>query len=337
VVETKKFDVSRNRNFSPLFLEIDPCTGESEVVNVRLRHKTLKELHKDFLAETDIAMGFTSFKAMVRRRVRYPVHRTDMCDICEVGYVLESLAKGKRKLNPEEEQQLLAFREHQASAGVQRKAFNTLRETKDPKTCIINVDFKQNLKLPYLRDTPSRAFYSNQQISVLSYVVSYYDGSTYHEDVYTFLSECLKHDFVFLYDTLRTLLDLPIFTQFSKLHMFSDNAAVFRSSSWFGLFLSPHSDVAKRFDVTINYFNQHHGKGPNDRYFGVLSRYLLTASLSHDINTFKDLYQVLQNWTPTGTSERKVSYVVKRFLSLFSLLSLFILLYLMYFHYSSPY
>jgi hypothetical protein len=153
-----------------------------------------------------------------------------MCDICTEGKRLKMHLAGKRKSH-QQQMQLDAFEEHQSSAQKQREAYNSLTKQKILGSCVITLDFKQNIVLPMLKDTPSRFFYKNKQVSVFALVVNFFSGTVLKENVFVYISEALNHDFCYVRTCLKNLFSTPFMQQFTKVYIFSDKAQVFRSAA----------------------------------------------------------------------------------------------------------
>jgi hypothetical protein len=209
--------------------------------------------------------------------------------------------------------QLDAFEEHQRSALKQREAYNTLIKQKTFGTCVVTLDFKQNVVLPMLKDTPSRFFYKNKQVYVFALVVNFFSGTVLHENVFVYISEALNHDFFYIRTCLKNLFQMPFMHQFTKIYIFSDNAQVFRSAAYFHFILKELSNVGRKRNVILNFFCQHHGKSSCDRYFGLISKYLLASSLSADIRTFTELFDVLKQWRPSPELASTHAYCVRMY------------------------
>jgi hypothetical protein len=207
------------------------------------------------------------------------------------------------------------------SAHEQRRAYNEATTPKDPQSAVITIDFKQNLVLPMLQETPSRYFYQNEQISVLGIVVNFFDGTAVRENLVVYLSESLNHDFFYVQTCLTDVLQMPFLKDVKTLYLFSDNAQVFRSAAYFNFVLKECGSIGGTRTIYLNYFNQHHGKSACDRYFGLLSKHLLTTSLSSDITSFAELFRTVREWQPLEPASQTHEYLADmlRFI-LFSLL-----------------
>jgi hypothetical protein len=288
----------------------DPITKARELVNIRIREDTIRELYNSFRKENELKIGFSSFKVLVRHRTQRPQARTDICDLCEALKRLKAFLK-RRAATRVQKEELEALTQHRSSAKLQRAAYNTLLKTPDAESCVVTMDFKQNLVLPMLRETPSRFFSANQQVSVLGFVVSFFDGLVRQEKVVMYISEVLNHDFFYVRTCIRDLLLLPFMSRFKTINFFADNAKVFRCSCYFHFLLVENAGLPRSTSISANYFAQHHGKASCDRYFGVMSRYLANASLSFDIPTFRRLYEVLQQWQPSADCRETHEYVVR--------------------------
>jgi hypothetical protein len=247
---------------------------------------------------------------MIRYRTQRPRKRTDVCDICTRGTALQRRGGGKRA-SLSQDRQLLALAQHQASAHYQREAFGLVPKLNEMYTCVITIDFKQNLVLPMWKVTPSQCYYSNQQISLLGFVVNFFDGMMHHERVIFYISEVLNHDFFFIRTCLKDVLKLPFMHNMHRIFLFSDNARVFRSAYYFYFLLIQNAGLPQTKWVFLNYFTQDHGKGPCDRFFGLLTKYLETYTLTRDITTFKDLFGALRNWQPSDVLSPVLQYMVK--------------------------
>jgi hypothetical protein len=171
----------------------------------------------------------------------------------------------------------------------QRRGFSNLFNSLGKDEAIIIVDFKENLKLPISSREVSRNFYCRQQISILTFLLIWNDGTKKVFDHYTFASEVLNHDHLFIRDCLQEMVSKPTFPKFNYTFFFSDNAAVFRCKAYFSLILECQPLSEKLGERWLNFFNQYHGKSYCDSFFGLLSNYLHRFSFKQNIPDIDEL------------------------------------------------
>jgi hypothetical protein len=171
----------------------------------------------------------------------------------------------------------------------QQRLYQRSVERTTPTSCVVVMDFKQNISTGGGPVETGQAFYNKKQISVLGFAVHYRDNLNNLRVRYVdFLSEILSHDSLFAGDCLTKLCESSFMRQFREICLWADAGPHFRSAEFM-------HHVFRRLPTThparfyMNYFAEQHGKNICDSHFGVLSRWHTDGETSRNINTIGDL------------------------------------------------
>ena len=157
-------------------------------------------------------------------------------------------------------------------------------------SCVIVMDFKENVKIGGGPVETSNNFYEKTQVSVLGFSVSYL-GEDLQPRVhyFDFFSKILSHDSLFVKECILKLLKIPFMNKFSKFCFWSDCGPHFRSGELINFFLEDLNLLYPRNIFYLNYFAEYHGKSIVDGHFGLLSRWLSDGEATREIKTIDEL------------------------------------------------
>jgi hypothetical protein len=262
-------------------------------------------------------LSLSTFYKICPKNFRKPRKKTDMCQVKElcadsigVRYRLTELVqvcvvgeKIKRQFSSAMpgtatydhlKKELEVYRCHLYFKDKQQQLYRQSVARTTPTSCVVTMDFKQNMCVGGGPVETGRVYYAKKQVSVLGIAVHYRDDMNNLRVRYVdFLSEILSHDSLFAGDCLTKLCELPFMRQFREICIWADAGPHFRSGEFM-------HHVFRRLPMThparfyMNYFAEQHGKNICDSHFGVLSRWHKEGEASRDIRNIGDLLTLFQ-------------------------------------------
>ena len=142
-----------------------------------------------------------------------PTKKTDVCPVCERAESLLKKTKSNlpQNLIAEYLEEYKAYEQHYLVAQHQREVFNYQKNNLEEGSCIIVLDFKQNIKLRGSKVETSRDFYRKTEVTVLGFCIYYKtNGETYKHHV-NYISKNLSHDSFFTKKAIYNLLQNEFF------------------------------------------------------------------------------------------------------------------------------
>ena len=113
-----------------------------------------------------------------------------------------------------------------------------------------------------------------------------------------YFSTNLNHDSLYVIECINDLLYKCINGRFTKCNFWSDNAGHFRSSELLHHLLVSVPIIntnGYNIDVTVNYFNEYHGKSKVDSHFGYLQRTYNFIDKTRRIGSINQLVEMFQD------------------------------------------
>ena len=176
----------------------------------------------------------------------------------------------------------------------QRNLFKDSVDYATNTSCVIVLDFKQNLKIGGGPVEVNQQFYSKKHISILGFAIYYKDEHNNQKIRYVdFLSEILSHDSLFVTECIKKLFRMPFMSQFKQVCFWSDSGKHFRSAEYMHYILC---ELQNHYQIQclVNFFTEYHGKSAVDGHFGVLSHWFTEGESVQNISTIHDLINIFQ-------------------------------------------
>jgi hypothetical protein len=206
--------------------------------------------------------------------------------------------------------------QHRKRAAGQRSAFEVQKKSLECDEVIILGDFKENIRLPLMRDSVGRDYFSSAPVTVLTFVVYLRLDGTVCKRVFTILSRCVTHNAAFVILSVQTLLKEKIFDKVNRIIWWSDGGPHFRNKFLLAALTHPSVRFGKFFVAHINFYEPHHGKSEVDSIFGFYARQLAQNLPKVGIRTVLQLKTFLMRVTARAQSPHTffefVSAVVRR-------------------------
>lgn len=202
-------------------------------------------------------------------------------------------------------QQIEKLIPHKFIAVEQLKHSASLKSSLKKGEYIVQLDFSENMTFKIQNE--SQSHYWNRAQATLHVCVIYYLGenNVIEHFSYIIVSDVLKHDSVFVYATIKSLIaELKArFKDVDQITYFSDGApAHYKNRSTFSI-LSYHY---RNFGVKAkwNFFATAHGKGPCDGLGGTVKRKVYHENLKQDtenqIKNAEEMFKFcVKTWKPT--------------------------------------
>ncbi|CAG8808782.1 6489_t:CDS:2, partial [Dentiscutata erythropus] len=144
-------------------------------------------------------------------------------------------------------------------------------------SCVIVMDFKENIRIGGGPIETGNNFFEKIQVSVLGFAVCYREpDQSLHTQYFDYFSDILNHDSSFVIDCITKLLNHPFMSRFQEACFWADLC---------------------QGKIYLNYFTEYHGKSIVDGHFGVLSRWLSEGEATRNIYTIEDLIGFFQEKT----------------------------------------
>ena len=244
-----------------------------------------------------ISLSYNTF----RLRTVPIVHTQNRTDLCTVCYIHEEFMKKMRRkeekhLSPTDQEIKFAslFQEHVKQHQLQRSRMRDDLAHLTVKQALILMDYKENIKIPILKNQPGREWYNKKQVTCLSFLVyKKLPDESFSKHVCTYFSQCLSHTGAFSLMCLEKLLKDPMFASIEEIILWSDGGPHFRCKELVGRVLSPRFEEGYHKKFIINYFAPNHGKSEIDSVFGLFAHILkdyLPVSGIDNITTLHEFF-----------------------------------------------
>ena len=219
------------------------------------------------------------------RNVRRPKRRTDLCCYCVEGDLMRKRAdflegaSGSGLSGELRQKELIDLRvklsrvdSHRDAAQKQRTAMQQTIEASvsDPTSCVIILDFKENMRVGEAWRQVNREFFQADQVAVLGFVV-HRAGVTHY---FAVMSDVLSKDSKFVGDAYDLLIRSrpDVFLGVSSVNIWSDNGRHFRNSEVLYKEIVELPHILAGAKVSRHYLVEGHGKSSCDAFFGTISR-----------------------------------------------------------------
>lgn len=259
-----------------------------------------RDIYKKLIDSTNTKISLSSFYNLCGKNFKKPIKRTDLCTICENGQYLKKIL-GSKELSIQErteiQSEFFLYEKHFNSSVYQRNKFNQQRKDLSEGSCIILMDFKQNIKLGGSLNETSKDFYNKTHLSVLGFCIIYKNNGFETRRYYSFISENLTHDSFFYKKAITWLLRNNKLSTFSNLSFWLDYGNHFRSAEMLYFIFREIMDEQFFFSIKMNYFTEYHGKNMVDGHFGVLTSWLKDGENTNEIKNIDQLINFFQEKT----------------------------------------
>ena len=201
---------------------------------------------------------------------------------------------------------LEAYEWHQVSARRQGDYLASLRASLPPKTAVLQMDFKENVKYPLSPEETSEEWHAQNKLSLTVFGANALlpkIGGGCHEVFFLLVSEVLDHDAQAACMMTNTILNhirrLPdvAWSSVENLVIVADCGPHFRSYENVAHFCVTLPRVLKM-SVEICWLGEQHGKSGVDRCFGWCNHWISDYINRKHIYNIEDLVQCFQAWPP---------------------------------------
>jgi len=276
-----------------------------------------KKLQADY---PDLKLCLSKFYKLCPKNFKKAHKKTDMCQVCIAG------KKAERKLQlllsranytianrKQLEDAVHLYQQHIFFKNRQQQCYKNSINRTTSSSCVVIMDFKENLKIGGGPVETGANFYHKKQVSVLGFAVHYQDNTgTACIRYFDYLSPILSHDSLFIIGCIRKFLAHSFMADFSQVCFWSDSGPHFRSGELMHFIFEQLPQLYDK-QFYMNYFVEYHGKNIVDGHFGVLSRWFKEAEAVQDIHTIEDLLRVFQNKAQAQQYHNKTSYLSTEF------------------------
>lgn len=250
------------------------------------------------LKNNEIEISISTYYKLIPKNIIKSKKQTDMCNICTLKKTLEKkkeeYKKNKKDLPESFEKNIKIINTHQKFYMHQNEEYKKdIKEIKED-SCVIIIDYKENIKIGGGPIETNNCFYEKKPISVLGFALVFKENGIIKYEYHDFLSQILSHDSLFSGECLISLLKSNRFKKINNIKVWTDNGNHFRSYEFlYYLF----KEVPKFIKGTIKYnrFVECHGKSIVDGHFGVLSRLLKQKETEKYINDINDLKSIFED------------------------------------------
>jgi hypothetical protein len=271
----------------------DSTVTTSQNLPIFFLEKPKKEIYNQLKADhPDIKLSLSKFYKLCPKIFKKASKLTDMCPICVNGKKIKKRLESNTNQRLQREVEL--YQQHVFFKDQQRNLFKDSVDYTTNTSCVIVLDFKQNLKIGGGPVEVNQQFYSKKQISILGFAIHYKDEHNNQKIRYVdFLSEILSHDSLFVTECIKKLFRMPFMSQFKQVCFWSDSGKHFRSAEYMHYILC---ELQNQYQIQcfVNFFTEYHGKSAVDGHFGVLSHWFAEGESVQDIFTIHDLINVFQ-------------------------------------------
>ena len=195
-------------------------------------------------------------------------------------------------------EQINIYNQHLYFKNQQNQLYQNSIQYLTSNSCIIIMDFKQNLKIGGGPIETGRNFYEKTQISVLGFAIIYKNNNNIIQTQYfDFFSKILSYDSLFVIDCIKQLLSNSFMSNFNEICFWSNSGPHFKSAELMNFIFNDLSFIYKNTKFFVNFFTEYHGKNIVDSHFGVLSRWFSEGETIQNIYTLEELINFFQNKT----------------------------------------
>ncbi|KAI9295795.1 hypothetical protein K502DRAFT_348650 [Neoconidiobolus thromboides FSU 785] len=202
----------------------------------------------------DKVVARSTFFKHIPSNFKNPARKTDLCNICTQYTVRKKLfenkintAKNKAEIEETLNEEEKLYRLHKFCVDTQKNTFNETIRKLNNKSCIIVLDFKQNMEIGTRPDSINLDHYNKQAISVLGFGVLYLkDDKTIVKVYFDYLSEILNHD--------------SAYGDFTKTNTWVDTGNHFRSQRFPHYIFKEIHKINSSLNIDLNFFPEHHEK-----------------------------------------------------------------------------
>ena len=259
--------------------------------------KTRKEIYENMVLNNEISISISTFYKLVPNNIIKSKKLTDMCNICNLKKSLEKTKNSCTSNNtpvPEIiENDLMAISQHEKFYKHQNKQYNMDISNLDHRSCVIVIDFKENLKNGGGPIETNNCFYDKKSIFLLGFSVVFKENEEIKYEYHDFLSEILSHDSLFSGQCLVKLLNQDKFRRMKNIKIWTDNGNHFRSYE-FLYYLFKELPSFTKASIKFNRFVECHGKSVVDGHFGLLLKKFKQKETELYINSINDLKRVFE-------------------------------------------
>lgn len=158
--------------------------------------KTKKEIYENMKIKNEISMSLSTYYKLIPKNIIKSKKQTDMCNICNLKSSLEKRKEEceiKNLLLPESiNSDLKAINQHQDFYTHQNREYKKDINELDNESCIIVIDFKENLKVGGGPIETNSCFYSKRPISLLGFALVFKENNKVKYEYHDFyLKYCL--------------------------------------------------------------------------------------------------------------------------------------------------
>ena len=247
--------------------------------------------------KNEISISVSTFYKLIPNNIIKNKKRTDMCNICNIK---KSLEKKKIECKATDsnvletlENDLKIIDQHQSFYIHQNKEYKDDINEVDEDSCVIIIDYKENLKIGGGPIETNNCFYEKTPISVLWFAVAFKINNRIKYEYHDYLSEILSHDSLFSGKCLIDLLKKDRFKGIKNIKVWTDNGNHFRSYE-FLYYLFKEIPKFIKGSIKFNRFVECHGKSIVDGHFGVLYILFKKKEKQLYINDINDLKKVFE-------------------------------------------
>ena len=288
--------------------------------------KTKKEIYENMKIKNEISVSISTYYKLIPKNIIKSKKQTDMCNICNLKTSLEKRKEECESKNlslPESiNNDLKAINQHQDFYVHQNREYKKDINELDNESCIIVIDFKENLKVGGGPIETNNCFYSKKPISLLGFALVFKENNKVKYEYHDFLSQILSHDSLFSGECLISLLKSDKFKKINNIKVWTDNGNHFRSYE-FLYYLFKKAPKYIKGSIKYNRFVECHGKSIVDGHFGVISKTLKEKENQlyiRNINDLKNIFEQeekrkeLYNLVLSGSniSQKSFSYIYER-------------------------
>lgn len=266
-----------------------------------------------------IKLSKSSFYNYIPNYFKYSSKKTDQCDICEQGkknlqklfklqteihkdcnektryLCISDLCSGFQKIESvvlekyeNIQKNIQIYNSHKKHTQQQRKKYNNIVENLAEDSCVLVIDFKENLRLGGGPVETNKLFYSKSLCSVLGFVLIKKEKNKIEHSYYDFFSTNLSHDSLFVKQCFDLFLQQEEMKKFKDINIWTDCGPHFLSKEFAQYALN---DIPLKYQKNIewNLFGEYHGKSVVDGHFGLLSRFFSEIEKQKNINCIDEL------------------------------------------------
>ena len=266
---------------------------EQVVESIRIRNYSINECFKLFLQKYPKLCSRSTFFKYKPKNIKTSKRYTDFCPICKTSKKILKMNPGQLGILQESYDDAVFHKELSVKRSEDIKnAINNITEG----TCVLVMDFKENIQLGKEPVETSRNFFRAPQRLCLGVVGFFIKENKRYQVNFSIISKVLSHTSKIAIDILQDkILSHRIFTEFGikDIKLWLDNGKHFKSKEFL------HSMLTyQKFKIQLNFFCPYHGKSFCDQHFGVINRYYNSSTkgiYGKAICETKDFIQMYQD------------------------------------------